>query len=325
MRGSSRNLSIFSWVSKQPIPPTARVLEGKDPYAWIRNGNEREIKSYLESENRYAKNILRKTKSFEELLYNEMAARVPANEDGLPERIQNWLYYVRTEEGGNGFPIYCRRPLGSDETREEIVLDQNSLARNKPYLSVPQCKFSLCHSMLAFTADTTGAERYNGYIKDLRTGRIVVSFAAPAFPLALRPAESVSISAASPCAPIARPLRRGSCIAAAAAGRDRGRRLARVGRRRPHALLHRPRPPPPPAPRLPPPRRRPSGPRRAPRADGGGPGARSPLIWPGRAAPWTGPAPPGSDRIIHGSTRLSPARAICSGPFRPSRACAGPA
>jgi oligopeptidase B len=137
---------------------------------------------YLEQENRYAKNVLRKTKAFEELLYDEMAARVPAKEDGLPERIQNWLYYVRTEEGGNGFPIYCRRPHNSDAAREEIVLDQNALARNKPYLSVPQCKFSLCHTMLAFTADTTGAERYTGYVKDLRTGDIVVSRAAPARP-----------------------------------------------------------------------------------------------------------------------------------------------
>jgi oligopeptidase B len=165
----------LGWISKDPSPPVARILQGSDPYSWLRSGDERAIKAYLNQENRYAKKVMRKAKAFEDLLYHEMSERVPAKEHSLPERIQNWLYYMRTDEGSNRFPVYCRRRFGSDHGKEEIVLDQNELARNKPYLAVPQVKISPCHNMIAYTADTTGAERYDGFIKDLRTGKLVVS------------------------------------------------------------------------------------------------------------------------------------------------------
>ena len=40
------------------------------------------------------------------------------------------------------------------------------MSRKLPYLSVNLCKISPCHSMLAFTMDTTGTERYTGYLED---------------------------------------------------------------------------------------------------------------------------------------------------------------
>ena len=171
----TRHLSLLSWISKGHTPPSARANLGRDPYSWIRTGDERTVKAYLQQENKYAKKVMQSAKGFEDALYYEMAERVPTKDDSLPERIHDWLYYMRTEEGTNKFPIYCRRRFSSESDQEEIVLDQNVLARNKPYLAVPQVKISPCHSMIAYTADFSGAERYDGFVKEIRTGKITVN------------------------------------------------------------------------------------------------------------------------------------------------------
>lgn len=48
------------------------------------------------------------------------------------------------------------------DATEEVVLNQQELAKNEKYLTIPICKLSPCHKMVAYTADTTGMERYSG-------------------------------------------------------------------------------------------------------------------------------------------------------------------
>jgi len=170
--GASR--ALFSWLRSPPEPPVARVGRGDDPYAWLQHGDEREIKKYLEAENRYFKAVLKPARKVERKLLSAMTERLSGEEVGDPERIEGWYYYMRTREG-SAFPIYCRtKELGGEE---QVLLDQDDMASRLPYLMVPQCKISPCHTMLAYTADTTGTERYAGFVKDLASGEIVCEVA----------------------------------------------------------------------------------------------------------------------------------------------------
>ena len=170
-RVGERAFSFFGWVTRGSSPPVAKVGEGSDPYAWLQHGSEREIKAYLEAENRYCRAALKPVRALERALFRAMNERLvePAQSD--PEKIEQWYYYMRTREG-SAFPIYCRsdQPNGGVE---EVLLDQDAMAAHLPYLMVPQCKISPCHTMLAYTADTTGDERYTGFVKDLRSGDII--------------------------------------------------------------------------------------------------------------------------------------------------------
>ena len=163
--------ALFGWLRSQQQPPVARVGAESDPYSWLQHGNEREIKSYLQAENRYAKAALRPIKKLERTLFAAMNARLDDQDHGDPEKIDGWYYYMRTRDG-SAFPIYCRK-ASLDSEVEEVLLDQDEMASRLPYLMVPQCKISPCRSKLAYTADTTGDERYTGFIKDLSSGEII--------------------------------------------------------------------------------------------------------------------------------------------------------
>ncbi|KAJ1480603.1 hypothetical protein T484DRAFT_1810170 [Baffinella frigidus] len=174
--------------SRRDVPPI-----GADPYEWMRDGESKEVKRFLEGENAYAERILKQVAPLEETLFREMSARVAIEmalfreisarvvieEEGDAEMIEGWAYYMRT---ASAFPIFCRRrkpegkPQGEeqillDQGEEQILLDQDAMSRTLPYLSVTLCKISPCHSMLAYTMDTTNTERYTGVVKDVESGK----------------------------------------------------------------------------------------------------------------------------------------------------------
>jgi len=121
--------------------------------------------AYLKEENSYTRRTLNQVAGLEKALFKEMSDRVVWGEEGDPEKIGEWFYYMRTEDG-TAFPIYCRRK-GAMDAPEEIVLDQNRLSQKYSYFDVTQCKLSPCHSMVAYTADTTGEELYTGFVRDI--------------------------------------------------------------------------------------------------------------------------------------------------------------
>ncbi len=66
--------------------------------------------------------------------------------------------------------MHCRKK-GSLEAPEEILLDENKLAEGHKYFRVGVFQVSPDHNMLAWSADTTGGEKYTLYFKNLKTGK----------------------------------------------------------------------------------------------------------------------------------------------------------
>src|SRR5262249_25804264 len=73
---------------------------------------------------------------------------------------------------GEQYPIYCRKH-GNLKAAEEIVLDQNELAKGLKFLSVGVFSPSDDGSLLAYSTDNTGYRQYSLQIKDLKTGKLL--------------------------------------------------------------------------------------------------------------------------------------------------------
>ena len=82
-----------------------------------------------------------------------------------------YFYYTRTEEGKQ-YPIYCRK-LVTLEKKEEVLLDQNELAKGFKFFSIGAFAVSDNGNMLAYSTDTTGYRQYKLYIKNLKTGQLL--------------------------------------------------------------------------------------------------------------------------------------------------------
>ncbi len=167
-------------VSASPAPPVAQAeprahtVHGDtriDEYFWLRDRSDPRVIAYLEAENSYTSAVMRHTEPLQERLYQEMRGRIKETDLSVPERVDDYFYYTRTEAGGQ-YSILCRK-RGTPEAPEEILLDQNRLAAEYAYCKIGVSEVSPDHRLLAYSLDTSGAEEFTLYIKDLITGELL--------------------------------------------------------------------------------------------------------------------------------------------------------
>ncbi|MEO7986958.1 MAG: S9 family peptidase [Gemmatimonadales bacterium] len=169
------HLPTPQWVI--PTPPRASIRPRVDrthadirvdEYAWLRDRDDPAVVAYLEAENRYTDAVMQPTERLQERLFEEMRARIKETDLSVPEPLDDWLYYSRTEAGSQ-YPIHCRRRAG-EGSPEEVLLDLNPLAEGQSYFRLGAFDVSPDHRLLAWSSDTSGAESFSLRIKDLTTG-----------------------------------------------------------------------------------------------------------------------------------------------------------
>lgn len=140
-----------------------------DDYFWLREKTNPAVMAYLQAEDAYAQSAMKPTAALQDKLYNEMLSHIKQTDVNVPYRWGNYFYYSRTEEGKQ-YPIFCRKK-GLDAP-EEIVLDQNDLAKGQKFMSVGAFAPSDDGNLLAYTTDNTGYRQYTLHVKDLRNGQM---------------------------------------------------------------------------------------------------------------------------------------------------------
>jgi oligopeptidase B len=141
-----------------------------DDYFWLREKTNPAVMSHLQAEDAYTQTVMKPTEALQEKLYNEMLSHIKQTDTNVPYRSGNYFYYTRTEEGKQ-YPIYCRKK-GSLDAAEEVVLDQNELAKGQKFMSVGTFSPSDDGNLLAYSTDNTGYRQYVLQVKDLRTGQL---------------------------------------------------------------------------------------------------------------------------------------------------------
>jgi oligopeptidase B len=169
-----RHLELLPSAPVARTDPHTIVMHGEsrvDEYYWLRHLSDPDTLAYLQAENRYTQAVMRHTEELQEQLYQELRGRIKETDLSVPERIDDWLYYARTEAGGQ-YPIYCRCPVAADSA-EIVLLDQNPLAVGHSYYRLGAFEVSPDHRFLAYSIDTCGSESYTLYLKDLCTGELL--------------------------------------------------------------------------------------------------------------------------------------------------------
>ena len=146
-----------------------------DNYFWLRDKPNPEVRAYLEAENAYTDAVMKPTEPLQKKLYDEMLGRVKETDVEVPYREGDYFYYMRTE-AGKQYPIRCRRK-GSMDAPEEVVLDQNEMAKGQAFMSMAAYAVSPDGNLLAYSYDNTGFRQYTLAVKDLRTGKTLVDHA----------------------------------------------------------------------------------------------------------------------------------------------------
>ncbi len=139
-----------------------------DPFFWLRERENPETISYLESENEYRELHTAPLKDFENSLFEEMKARIKEDDSSVPYFKNGYWYYVRYDEGKE-HPIYCRKEKSLD-TPEKVILDANIGASKHNFYQVGGMSVSPDNNWLAYGLDTIGRRIYQIYFRNLSSG-----------------------------------------------------------------------------------------------------------------------------------------------------------
>jgi len=173
------NVSTFAQSNALRAPMTEKKTKTTkihddtmiDEYFWLREKTNPEVIAHLEAENAYAEALMKPTAALQDKLYKEMVGHIKETDVTVPYRWNGYFYYSRTEQGKQ-YPINCRKK-GSLDAKEEVVLDQNEMAKGLKFFSVGAFVPSDDGNLLAYSTDTTGYRQYKLQIKDMRTGQVL--------------------------------------------------------------------------------------------------------------------------------------------------------
>src|SRR5215208_5039415 len=157
-------------AEKKPKTTNIHGVTLIDDYFWMREKTNPAVLAHLQAEDAYAQSMMKHTAPLQDKLYNEMLSHIKQTDTNVPYRWGNHFYYTRTEEGKQ-YPIFCRKK-GSLDAPEEIVLDQNELAKGQKFMSVEAFVPSDDGNLLAYSTDNTGYRQYTLQVKNLQTGEL---------------------------------------------------------------------------------------------------------------------------------------------------------
>jgi oligopeptidase B len=166
---SSSNSPKAPMTTKKPKTTNIHGVTLIDDYFWLREKTNPDVMAHLQAENAYAEAVMQPTVGLQEKLYKEMLGHIKQTDVNVPYRFGNYFYYTRTEEGKQ-YPIFCRK-RGSLDAPEEVVLDQNELAKGQKFMSVGAFSPSDDGNLLAYSTDNNGYRQYTLHVRDLRTGK----------------------------------------------------------------------------------------------------------------------------------------------------------
>jgi oligopeptidase B len=166
-------------ASAAPRPPVARIIphpleaHGQtriDDYYWLRERDNPEVIAYLRAENAYTDSILAPSAELRESLFREIVGRIKKDDSTVPYLKDGYYYYDRYEGTGE-YPIVCRK-RGTLDAPEQVLLDENTLARGHAYFAIWGRAVTPDGGTLAFAADTVGRRFFNIRFENLATGAL---------------------------------------------------------------------------------------------------------------------------------------------------------
>ena len=164
-------MTSFPVAPKRPKAINQHGLIRTDNYFWMRYREDPEVLNYLHAEQDYLEEVMQHTRPLQEQIFEEMKGRIKEEDATPPEKDGNYIYHIRFE-AGKQYPFFCRRKA-SEESQEEILLDQNALAGENNFCRIGSFAVSPDGNMLAYSVDPDGTEICTIYVKDLLTGTLL--------------------------------------------------------------------------------------------------------------------------------------------------------
>ena len=138
-----------------------------DNYYWMRDDqrSDEKILAHLNDENNYADAMLAEQKPLQELLFDELKARIVKDDNTVPAK--DGKYWYNSEiNGEQEFSNYYRATSFSGDNKT-LLLDVNARAKNHEFYDLGDLSISPNDQIMSFSEDTDSRRIYTIHFKDL--------------------------------------------------------------------------------------------------------------------------------------------------------------
>ncbi len=157
-----------------------------DPWDWLRDGEDPEVRAHLEAENAWADTVTAPTREAAARLVEEVKASTALTDVTVPIREGEFWYFRRFAEG-QSYATHHRAPVERDEAGapvplvpqpgvpargEELLVDENEWARGQEFFRLADIYPSPDGRLIAWARDTSGDERYTWVVQEA-SGRVI--------------------------------------------------------------------------------------------------------------------------------------------------------
>ena len=157
-----------------------------DPWDWLRDGDNPEVRAHLEAENAWADAVTEPTREAAARLVEEVKASTALTDVTVPIREGEFWYFRRFAEG-QSYATHHRAPVQRDEAGvpiplvpqpgvptqgEELLVDENEWARGQEFFRLADMYPSPDGRLIAWARDTSGDERYTWVVQEA-SGRVI--------------------------------------------------------------------------------------------------------------------------------------------------------
>jgi oligopeptidase B len=159
-------------ATRRPHTTTLHGTTLTDDFAWLRDKHSPEVTAYLTAENAYTAAAMAGTEPLQQQLYDEILSHIQEDDESVPYRIGDWLYWTRTRKGLQ-YVTHLRKSATSPDALEQVLLDVNLLALKdgvaQPFMAIGELAVSPNGRLLAYTTDNSGFRQYTLHLRDLTT------------------------------------------------------------------------------------------------------------------------------------------------------------
>ncbi len=173
-------------AQRRPVSTEHHGRVRVDDYDWLRDKGSPEVTAYLEAENSYTQEQTAHLAGLRQSIFDEIKARTRETDLSVPTRNRGHWYYGRSFEGKE-YGASCRVPVSDPDDwspprpaehsapdqpalpGEELLLDLDALADGHEFFSLGGSSISPDSTLLAYSTDVVGDERYTIRVLDLST------------------------------------------------------------------------------------------------------------------------------------------------------------
>ncbi|MDF3047650.1 MAG: peptidase prolyl oligopeptidase domain protein beta-propeller [Candidatus Midichloriaceae bacterium] len=145
-------------------------------YSWVRDANwpnsvNNKILDCLHAENKKCEEFFSPLQGEVDSLFAELKARIKEDDSTVPVKVDDYYYYSYIKSGQD-YWTHARKHE-SLSAQEEILLDENLEAVGKDFFHTGDVEASKNHNLLAYSVDLDGSERYQIFIKDIQSNKLL--------------------------------------------------------------------------------------------------------------------------------------------------------